>query len=202
MDFEEWQAAFAARYENDDIPWDDELPPPEVIEMAEKLAPGRVLDIGCGYGRTCTYLAQHGWQADGVDFVEKAIAEAEIRAKAIGVADAVHYFQGSVTAMSFLTASYDLAVDVGCLHSMPQSELIGYRNELKRLLREGAIYLLYARILQDGAESEADPRGVLETAVRALFADGFVLERFEPGVTEMDDAQQWQSAWFWYKRAI
>ena len=49
------------RYASGQIPWQHELPPPEVIALAETLAPGRFLDLGSGLGRACLYMAKHGW---------------------------------------------------------------------------------------------------------------------------------------------
>lgn len=70
------------RYTEQNLPWDVELPPPEVLEVVDLLSPGRALDLGCGFGRTCRYLAKHGWQCDGVDFVEQAIVTARQRTQA------------------------------------------------------------------------------------------------------------------------
>ena len=39
------------RYRDGNIPWDHDLPPPEVIAVAAELPPGRVLDLGCGTAR-------------------------------------------------------------------------------------------------------------------------------------------------------
>lgn len=71
---------FIERYETERIPWDDPLPPPEVIQLAARLPAGRALDLGCGFGRAAIYLAQQGWSADGIDFVAQAIDEAQRRA--------------------------------------------------------------------------------------------------------------------------
>jgi cyclopropane fatty-acyl-phospholipid synthase-like methyltransferase len=191
---------FAERYEKGEVPWDQELPPPEVIELVERLAPGRGLDLGCGYGRTCIYFAQYGWMMDGVDFVSHAISEARRRAEKMNVATAVRFFQNSVTELSFLSDVYDLAIDVGCMHSFSHAQLIRYHAELKRLLPVGAQFLLYARIIKEDSEPTNGPQGVAETAVRDLFADGFWLERFEPGMTQVEDQPAWHSAWFWFKR--
>ena len=45
----------ARRYTDGDVPWDHELPPPEVIVLLDRLPAGRALDVGCGYG-TCCHL--------------------------------------------------------------------------------------------------------------------------------------------------
>lgn len=187
------------RYETGDVPWDAELPPPEVIELAETLPPGRALDLGCGYGRTAIYLAQRGWQVDGVDFVELALEEAERRAAAADVEIAFHH--GSVTDLGYLSGTYDLAVDVGCGHALDEAGLRAYLDELRRLLRPGAVFLFFARIREDAAGDEDEgPRGLDEPLFRRLIANGFELYRNESGVTDMGEAGSWRSAWFWWRR--
>src|SRR6266480_276486 len=69
-------------------PWDSGIPPPEliaVIEGARRLPPGRALDLGCGTGTTAVYMASHGWQMTGVDFVPKAIRVARAKASVAGL---------------------------------------------------------------------------------------------------------------------
>ena len=39
---------------------------------------------------------------------------------------------------------YDLAVDIGCMHSFTEEMLAAYRAELVRLLRPGGQYVLFA----------------------------------------------------------
>jgi 2-polyprenyl-3-methyl-5-hydroxy-6-metoxy-1,4-benzoquinol methylase len=48
------------------------------------LAPGRVLELGCGHGRNATYLASRGCSVDAVDFSAQAIGWARKRAKRAG----------------------------------------------------------------------------------------------------------------------
>lgn len=190
---------FVERYQAGGVPWDDRLPPPEVVALAAELPPGRALDLGCGFGRAAIYLAQLGWRVDGVDFVPQAVAEAQRRATAVHLADRVQFHAASVAELDFLTGVYDLALDVGCFHALSAAQQAGYAAQLRRLLRLGGQYLLYARLQEVGREQEDGPRGMEETAVLTLFTDGFVLDRVERGVTEMKDAT-WASAWFWLRR--
>jgi methylase of polypeptide subunit release factors len=72
-------------------PWDSGVPPPElvaVVEGKDSLAPGKALDLGCGTGTNCIYMARHGWEATGVDFVPRAISAATRKAVVAGVSPA------------------------------------------------------------------------------------------------------------------
>lgn len=186
------------RYQRrENLSWDEELPPPEVQAVAADLPAGRALDLGCGFGRAAIYLAQLGWQVDGVDFIEIAITEARQRAESAGVNARFHV--APVTAMPFLTGPYDLAVDVGCLHALDETGLLAYKGELQRLLRPGATYLLFAR-LREGDPAEQGKPGIEEATLQTLFADTFVVERVEIGRTRLADASEWASGWFWFRK--
>lgn len=191
---------FVARYESNQLPWDDELPPPEVIALVPKLEVGRALDLGCGYGRTAIYLAKHGWQADGIDYVPAAAKGAKHRAEIAGVGDRVNFYEGSASSPDILTGPYDLAVDIGCMHSFPDEQLIEYRDSLKRLLLPGARYLLFAHVRdQDLADGER-PHGITDGRIDTLFADGFKCDHLEVGSTQVEDRAPWRSVWYWFTR--
>lgn len=191
---------FVERYESNQLPWDDELPPPEVIALIPLLKKGRALDLGCGYGRTSIYVAQHGWRADGIDFVPAAVDGAKQRAAAAGVSDRVNFYQGSASSSDMLAGPYDLAVDIGCMHSFPPEQLVEYRDSLKRLLRTGAKYLLFVHLRDEHLEEGGRPHGIIDGQVETLFADGFTLDHVEVGSTQVEDRPPWRSAWFWFTR--
>ncbi len=182
-----------ARYQARDLPWDHELPPPEIIAAAERLSPGRVLDLGCGSARASIYLAARGWQADGVDFVPEAIDLARERVRAAGQEARVRLHLASVTDLHFLQQPYDLAIDVGCMHGLDEAERRAYAAEVARLVRPGGHYLLFAhlRTREDEPEAVSMPDGVVE----ALFQDTFQIVQVERGITVVGD-QQWSSAWY------
>lgn len=193
-------ARFRERYLAGDVPWDHELPPPEVVATVDGLAPGRALDLGCGYGRTAIYLAGRGWRVDGVDFIPEAVAGARERAATAGVGDRCAFHEAPVTDLGFLDGRYDLAVDVGCLHSLAEAGLRAYHRHLVRLLGPEGLFLLFAH-LQEAGEDAADGRRWLEEAMlRAVFAVGFALDDVEHGTTQVRDKPAWPSAWFRFLR--
>ena len=184
------------RYAEGRVPWDAPTPPPEIGNIAQTLPAGRGLDLGCGYGRSSIHLAQLGWQMDGVDYVPQAVEGAIARAAAANVSERTQFHAGDATRLDFLTPSYDLILDIGCMHSFPDEELPRYRDGIVRLLREGGTYMIYAKL--HNPEDENGPRGVKETAVLSLFQPHFTLTRIERGQTKVEDRPVWQSAWFWF----
>lgn len=147
-------------YESGSVPWDETDPPPEVIDLAAKLPAGRALDLGCGYGRACIYLARLGWQVDGVDFVAQAIDGAKLRADQAGVSERINFHQSPVTQLNFLNKPYDFALDVGCAHGLTKGELMAYHQELVRLLKPGAVFLLFAHLNKETEEKIGSMRTI------------------------------------------
>jgi SAM-dependent methyltransferase len=174
-------------------PWDTGVTPPEVVELVEggDLPPGRALDLGCGTGTNTIYLARRGWEAVGVDFSALAVRWARRKAHRAGVR--CRFYRADVTDLSFLQDPFDLALDIGCLHSLPAGRWERYAAGLARLVRPGGLYMLYAFIPRP---DRATPSGVAPGEVRRLFASAFAVERQEGG----DDPTGSRSAWYWLRR--
>ena len=189
---------FLARYESGELPWDDTLPPPEVLAMAETLPPGRALDVGCGYGRTAIYLSKKGWEAVGVDYVPQAIEIARQRAAEQDASPT--FYNESVIDMPFLTGPFDLAVDIGCMHAFSDEERARYVSELGRLLGPKAVYMLYVHLKDEDAENPPGRNRPTPEGLRSLLAPYFALKRLEFGQTEVEDKDVWSSGWFWFER--
>ena len=56
-----------------------------LADVAGGLAPGRVLDLGCGEGADAIWLAQRGWAVTGVDISTTAVRRARQAADAAGL---------------------------------------------------------------------------------------------------------------------
>jgi len=146
--------------------------PPELERFVGSHPPGRAFDLGCGTGTNVVYLARHGWEAVGVDFAGRAIAKARRRAREAGVT--CIFLAGDVTRLA-LDGQFDLALDIGCLHSIAASGRAGYAAGLARVVRSGGTYLLYA--FAPGGPAV----GLTAEDVRATFADAFEVVGLEEG---------------------
>ncbi|MFB0534564.1 MAG: class I SAM-dependent methyltransferase [Anaerolineae bacterium] len=185
--------AFDLRYLLGGPPWDTQVTPPEVVELVEGegLPPGRALDLGCGTGTNCIYLGRHGWEVVGVDFSILAIRRARRKARRAGVD--CQFYRGDVTDLAFLADPFDLALDIGCLHSLPSGKWERYAAQVARLVRPGGLYLLYAFTPRP---DQSTRRGVASEEVRSLFTPAFAMERKAGG----EDPSGPQSAWYWLRR--
>ncbi|WP_031458588.1 SAM-dependent methyltransferase [Chloroflexus sp. MS-G] len=188
------------RYLSGEIPWDHSEPPPEIITLSNELPPGRAIDLGCGTGRACIWLARAGWQVDGIDFVPEAIAIARERVAAAGVADKVRLFVADATRLDFLTEPYDLAIDVGCGHGFSEPELNAYLDEVRRLLKPGGLFAFFAHLRTPTTPDAAILKTHIEqTLLLAALQSRFIIEQFVPGETVVM-GQRGPSAWIYLRR--
>ncbi len=145
---EERLEVFAQRYRDQDMPWDTGITPPEIVAIAAELPPGKALDLGCGTGTNVRYMLEHGWEADGVDFVQQAVDMAMARAKLADFPqERFGFFCHDVTRLdecNGLRAPYDLVIDIGCGHGVPTDKEAKYAADIAGLLAVGGTYMLYA----------------------------------------------------------
>ncbi|OBA73930.1 hypothetical protein A5641_00205 [Mycobacterium sp. 1554424.7] len=111
----------------------------QYVEGTRRLEPGRVLDLGCGAGRNTRYLASHGWDAVGVDFLARAIDQARSQP----VANA-RFLQGDVTKLADLDIGdgFSLIVDSGCYYGLSGDQRDGYAAGATRVAAPGAVLVM------------------------------------------------------------
>ncbi|AKN16176.1 type 12 methyltransferase [Mycobacterium haemophilum DSM 44634] len=164
-------------------PWDGHAQATSLLELIQgtagvpALSPGAALDVGCGTGDSSIYLAEHGWQVTGVDFVPKALDKARAKARAAGAS--VNFVQADVTHLSHagIDAKFQLIVDNGCLHGMSDGDRDRYVQEITAAAAPSARLLIVA----------APPGG----PVRFLGLDQAEVERrFTPAWVLLSTAQE------------
>ena len=139
------QLLFKTFYRLGFVPWDGHplaKSLQKLIEGGGALSPGTALDLGCGTGDNSIYLAEHGWQVTGVDFVAKAVAKARAKAEADNVT--VNFAQADVTRLSAegIGSNFGLIVDNGCLHGMSPEDRDSYVREVTAVAAPDARLLL------------------------------------------------------------
>jgi cyclopropane fatty-acyl-phospholipid synthase-like methyltransferase len=170
-------------------PWDTGVSPPELKQFLEENPPGRALDLGCGTGTNVITLANHGWQATGVDFVGRAIREARRKARQAGVQ--AHFLVEDVTRLKGVEGQFDLILDMGCFHNLADESIQAYCANLKRLLADGGTYLMY------GFFSPEDGSTGLKAAHLACLDDWLQLVERRDGT----ERGKRPSAWFTYRKS-
>jgi len=173
-------------------PWDSGITPPEIVGLVEggRIAPGRALDIGCGTGTNVIYLAQHGFQASGIDVSARAISRARAKVRAAGI-------QAQVAVANLLdrehmpvSGPFDFIMDIGVMHIFDEADRKRYAATVAGLLAPGGYH--YAFAFKPGMARRrgfwgltAGPFGLAGPDVeRALAPFGVVLlEAHDAGIT-------------------
>ena len=170
-------------------PWDRGVSPPELFDFMANRPPGRAIDLGCGTGTNVITLARHGWHVTGVDFAPRAIQKARRKMKQAGVQADVRV--GDVTRLENIPGPFDLALDMGCFHGLPDHA--AYLAQLRRVLAPGGYWLLYAMLR---SQAESSHPGLTPADLDQVASSGFTLLDRKDGFNRGDIP----SAWFLYER--
>jgi SAM-dependent methyltransferase len=151
-----------------------------VVQEAEGLRPGHVLDLACGEGRNAVWLAERGWQVTGVDFAAVGLEKARRLAGARGV-------EGEWIAADLLEyrpepQAFDLVLVLYL--QLPASERAPVLRGAANAVAEGGTLLVVAHDssnLQEGygGPQHADVLYTAEGVVADLDGSGLMIERAE-----------------------
>ena len=95
-----------------------------------------MLDIGCGAGTNCLFLAKEGYRVSGIDLAPGAIDAARERARRAHLE--VDFRVGDAVHLPFPQRTFGGVNDFGCFHTLPIRLRPGYCHEVARVLRPGA----------------------------------------------------------------
>ncbi len=125
-----------------------------LAEAAERLPPGRALDLACGAGRNAVWLAERGWAVTAVDFSPVAIASARALAARSGVG--VAWTVADLLDFEPAPRAYDLVL-VFFLH-LPPAERDAVLRKAVAAVAPGGTFLLAAHDRRNLAEGHHGPR--------------------------------------------
>jgi len=115
-----WERFYAERIAR----WSGE-PNRSIVAEAAGLAPGTVLELGCGEGADAIWFARQGWTVTAVDISATALGAAAEAAARAGVADAIRFERRDLAA-GLPAGSFDL-VATAFLHSpaeLPRAQVL------------------------------------------------------------------------------
>lgn len=178
-----------ANYRDGNLPWDTGQTSSELQRVLSRNAiqPCRALELGCGTGTNCVWLAQQGFEVTGIDLAPLAVERAEKRAHAAGVK--VHFLVGDVLHLPDLNGPFTFFFDRGCYHAVRLKAPEHYAPAVARQLVAGGRGLILAGNARE--PHDPGPPVVTEEQIREELGLAFqILDlqefRFDeaPGITE------------------
>ncbi|MEM4254944.1 MAG: class I SAM-dependent methyltransferase [Candidatus Norongarragalinales archaeon] len=108
------------------------------------------VEMGCGKGRNCLWLAKQGVKMTGFDFSKNAISEARKKAGKTGLQNAFFLVHDATKKWPFDNEAFDIGID--CFASTDIDSLEGRtfaRDEFKRVIKKSGFLLVYTLSTDD-----------------------------------------------------
>jgi len=97
-----------------------------------------VLDLGCGTGRHCIYLAKKGFNVVGVDVSESALKMANAWVRKERLKNAT-FIQGTMNNIPVKNSHFDAVISVSVIHHAVKKDIVTTIDEVYRVLKKKGI---------------------------------------------------------------
>ena len=120
-----------------DLLWHSEEPSQFLVKAMEARKQGTALDLGCGAGVFSIYMAKHGYNVTGLDFIPEALDMARLLAKEKNAT--VNWVEADLLQWD-PKEKFDIILDSGCLHTI--SDKVRFREKIVSWLAPGGDFIL------------------------------------------------------------
>ncbi len=147
--YERWDQVYR-KYPPEALPWELGRPRKVLVDLVEsgKVKPGKALDICCGMGTNALYMAEKGFQVQGIDISPKATEYAREKAEKAGAE--ISFSVENAVYLPFADEQFDFVFDMGCFHHISVEERERFLRGVHRLLKPGSKYLVVCFSYRNG----------------------------------------------------
>ncbi|MCP5046072.1 MAG: class I SAM-dependent methyltransferase [bacterium] len=162
---------FKKRYEEGDTPWDLGQPDKNLMDMVTgwPIPRGRALEVGCGSGWDCVWLAGRGFSVTGTDLSGLAVQWALSNADAANVREKCTFLELDFIEQTVPGTPFDFLLDRGCFHIFDDTQ-----NERERFVKNAAAHLetggLWLSLLGSADDPPRDHGPPMRTAAETVAA--------------------------------
>jgi SAM-dependent methyltransferase len=114
----------------------------------------RVLDLGCGVGRHCIYLAKNGFDVVGVDASLSALKLAKRWGQEENLS--LKLIRATMTNIPFRDCRFDAVISVSVIHHALKADIMKTVGEVYRILRRNGLFLANLTSLSDRRYGEGE----------------------------------------------
>ena len=154
-------------------------PMPLLVRVADRLEPGRALDLACGTGRHAVFLAERGWEVTAVDASHVGIELAKAAARERGVEVDWRVIDLERDAFEIEAEAYDL---IAVFYYLQRSLF----RQIRAGVRPGGLVVAAIHMVDESPEiKQMNPSYLLQPGeLRAEFHGWELLHDYEGAPTE------------------
>jgi len=120
----------------------------EVLPLFKRYKVKNVLDLGCGTGRHCIYLAKNDFDVVGIDVSESALKMANSWVRKERLTN-VAFMRGTMTNIPFDNNYFDAVVSVSVIHHAVKKDIVKTIDEVDRVIKKNGIFFTNLASMKD-----------------------------------------------------